>query len=251
MLSLLPKCMVAYGHVLFRYRNIIFPVVLLTLVILFVPQSLANNVQFDRWLDAAGIFIILLGQTLRAAVIGLAYIKRGGVNKQIYADQLVTTGMFALCRNPLYTGNLLILCGLLLVHNNPWVYLLGGAFFLFSYRCIVMAEEQYLHKKFGEEYRRYCCSVNRWIPSLQNLAATVKSMNFDWRRVLYKDYTTMLTWLLSLLLLLSYEELLNEGWQQSMADVLLNSAIAMLAAILALWVRISKKNGRLTRKPLF
>ena len=72
-------------------------------------------------MDIAGVLIILSGLGLRAVVIGLAYIKRGGVNKMIHADTLVTNGLFAHCRNPLYAGNLLVVAGLLVIFNNPWV----------------------------------------------------------------------------------------------------------------------------------
>src|SRR4029078_8211515 len=82
--------------------------------------------------DALGLLLILLGQGLRAAVIGFATINRGGQNRLIHADDLVTDGLFAHSRNPLYVGNVLILSGLFLVHGTPWVVGLGIGFFCFS-----------------------------------------------------------------------------------------------------------------------
>ena len=106
--------------------------------------------------DAAGIALVVLGQALRIAVVGLAYIKRGGMDKRVYADELVSGGLFAHCRNPLYAGNALILAGLLLVHGAWPVLLLGGCFFAVTYRAIVAAEERYLEGRFGEGLFHAC-----------------------------------------------------------------------------------------------
>src|SRR5678815_5444661 len=65
-----------------------------------------------REMALAGLLIALSGQVLRAVTIGLEYIIRGGRNRQVYAEKLVTGGMFAHCRNPLYVGNFLVLVGL-------------------------------------------------------------------------------------------------------------------------------------------
>ncbi len=101
-------------------------------------------------MDAIGILVSLLGQSLRVLVIGLVYITRGGQNRQVWANALVDTGMFAHSRNPLYLANLLLFLGLAIVHNGWAMYLIVVPFFVFAYVCIVAAEEQYLYGRFGE-----------------------------------------------------------------------------------------------------
>ncbi len=199
--------LIAYGNFLFRYRNILFPAVLFVLFIFFKPYPFAEDENLDIWLDITGILIILIGQGIRAAVIGLAYIKRGGKQKRIHADTLVTEGIFAHCRNPLYVGNLFIIIGFLVIYNNFWVYLLGGGFFLFSYIAIVAAEELFLHRKFGAEFEQYRKRVNRWFINLRGIRKTLSTMTFNWQRVLFKDYTTFLTWFLTVFLILSFEQI--------------------------------------------
>ncbi len=78
--------------------------------------------------------------------------------------RLVQEGMFATSRNPLYVGNILVLVGLFVIHNNPLAYVLGGAFFLISYHAIVAAAERYLRGQFGQDYEDYCRRENRWLP---------------------------------------------------------------------------------------
>ena len=78
-------------------------------------------------MDAIGILVSLLGQSLRVLVIGLVYITRGGQNRQVWANALVDTGMFAHSRNPLYLANLLLFLGLAIVHNGWAMYLIVRA----------------------------------------------------------------------------------------------------------------------------
>ena len=144
-MSAVRKLYIAYGNFLFRYRNYIFPLVLLAIVVVTTPGTTAPDILSTL----VGIAVILSGQIIRAAVIGLDYIKRGGINKQVAAESLVVTGIFAHCRNPLYVGNLLILCGLLIVYGNLWAGLAGVLFFYLSYSAIIMAEEYFLAAKFG------------------------------------------------------------------------------------------------------
>src|SRR5699024_8139577 len=141
------------GRFLFKYRNTVFPLVLVVLLGLLRPRLPLGSVRLDIILDAVGILIVVSGLALRALVIGLEYIKRGGQNKQVYADELVTGGIFHACRNPLYVGNILLLLGLLVVFGNPWALLVGAVLGLGAYHAIVAAEEAYLSVRFEDAYR--------------------------------------------------------------------------------------------------
>jgi phospholipid methyltransferase len=199
----------------------------------------------DNWTDLLGLAIALAGQALRFAVIGYAYIKRGGKNKQVYAERLVTDGFFRHSRNPLYLGNLIVLLGLFIIHGNPWVYALGVPFFLFAYSAIVAAEEAYLRGKFGEEYEEYCRQVNRWLPDFRGLRRTMNSMRFAWRRVVLKEYGSTFAWCAGALLLLAYDTLAYFQYEQRQAY--LNGLAALLVAATANWLMIRwlKKSRRL------
>ena len=242
--------LIRYGIFLFRARNAVFPLVTILVLALFKPVQPFGSAAADFWLDALGLLIILSGQGVRAAVIGLAYIKRGGVNKKIYADTLVREGIFAHARNPLYLGNLLTLSGLFIIHNNPWVYLLGGGFFVLSYTAIVAAEERYLADKFGADYADYCRQVGRWVPNLRGLARTMGGMTFNWRRVVMKDYSTVHTWSTAVVALVAYEYVVEHGLAASQT-VLAAAAVGVIAlALAALGIRALKKSGRLHDRPV-
>lgn len=232
-----------YGHFLFKWRNYLFPIILITLFLIFPPTVFKNDL-YNTIIIVTGILVVITGQVVRAAVIGLVYIKRGGVDKKIYADTLVTDGIFKHCRNPLYVGNLLIIAGFLILHSNPWVYLIGGLFFLISYQAIVTAEETFLSGKFGSEFEEYCRHTGRWFINPIGLSATMQSMQFNWRRVLAKDYSTMATWMIVVLFLMILKHVRQYGFNNSeflVATLVIFAAIA----IFAVSVRVSKKTGKL------
>ena len=134
------------------------------------------------------------------------------LNRQVWANSLVDTGMFAHSRNPLYVANLLFFLGLAIVHNGWAMYLIVLPFFMVAYCCIVAAEEEYLHGRFGEAYEDYCRRVPRWLPSLRGLSSTLRSTEFDWLKVLRKEYGTPFAWTSGLLLLL----VLGALWAESL-----------------------------------
>jgi protein-S-isoprenylcysteine O-methyltransferase Ste14 len=238
--------LVACGNFFFRYRNAVFPLVMLALFATFPPGWSGASERLNLGLNLAGLALALSGQVLRAAVIGFAYIKRGGLNKQVYATTLVTDGFFGICRNPLYVGNLLMQVGLLVIHGNPWVLVLGMAFFVFAYMSIVAAEECFLSGKFGEDYSAYCCAVNRWWPDFGRLARSTEGMRFVWRRVVIKDYSTLCSNLVTALLLLAYEAVYQHGLPAAQSQLTVYGVLLVLLGTAALAVRYAKKSGQLT-----
>lgn len=182
--------MVALGNFLFHHRNKLFPIFYL---LLFVPSPrVADDVM---WMLGVGFVVALAGQAIRIGTIGLKYIIRGGRGRRVYAEDLVTDGIFAHCRNPLYVGNILILGGLGIMSNSVLFNLVATPLFVFMYSAIVRAEEDFLRGRFGEAYDRYADDVNRWLPSAWGLGGTLGSMEFNWRRVLIREYTTTYIWL--------------------------------------------------------
>jgi protein-S-isoprenylcysteine O-methyltransferase Ste14 len=79
-----------------------------------------------------------------------------------HPDKLITTGVFAFSRNPIYVAFAIILLGQFLVFSN-WILLvyLGAAAWLFHRQ--VLREEDYLKKHYGQEYAEYCKRVRRYL----------------------------------------------------------------------------------------
>jgi len=235
----------AAGNFFFRQRNWLFPLTFVVIAVASRPRMFLGRPEADRWMDLVGLFIILAGQTIRVLVIGLAYIRRGGKNKKIYADDLVVNGIFAHSRNPLYLGNILILSGLLVVLNSPAGWGLGLPFFLFAYWAITLAEEKFLRSKFGRQYEEYVARVNRFFPSLAGLGTTIRSMQFQWQRVVRKEYGSTFTWIVTLVALLVWERLTWWGVDRSLPAIQAAAVALVLTIVGYLTARVLKKAKRL------
>lgn len=232
-----------WGNFLFHTRNVLFPV-LIALVLYLWPPVAIDNVP-GVYFMAAGLIMIILGQGLRILAIGLSYIVRGGRMRRIYAENLVTDGLFSHSRNPLYVGNILIVIGFVFVSGNLTGLIVGSLAFLIIYRLIVHSEESFLSAKFGEPYAAFCADVPRWIPRFKGLQETINNYDFDWPKVAVKEYGTIMTSLMVPLGLIAYKLNLANKLGEYQA-LLIGLAVLVLAAYGL--VRFLKKTGRL--KPM-
>jgi protein-S-isoprenylcysteine O-methyltransferase Ste14 len=233
--------MIQIGNFFFKYRNLLF-ILLYGLLFLPSPELFTENIfhaDYKTWPLVIGLFVTVLGQAIRGDTIGLAYIVRGGKDKKVYAEHLVSTGIFSHCRNPLYVGNILMLLGVGILANSLIYVAIIMPLFLFIYQAIVLAEEHFLRGKFGADFDAYCAKVNRWIPSLKGISATFSSMEFNWKRWVLKEYTTQFIWLAGIVLLIIR--------LYQIEDVLKNSIYAVLVlGFFYLYVRYLKKSGKMT-----
>lgn len=109
----------------------------------------------------AGVLFCLAGLLLLLwSLVSFGRSFRVGIDMH-HADKLITTGVFALSRNPIYVAFALILLGQFLVHPT-WILLayMGAAVWLFNRQ--VLREEDYLKKHYGKQYLEYCNRVRRY-----------------------------------------------------------------------------------------
>jgi len=212
--------MIAFGNFFFRYRNVLFP---LAFALVFLPGP--SILQEPAHALAAGATLALLGEAIRVATIGLKYIIRGGRDRRVYAEDLVTGGLYAHTRNPMYVGNLLILAGIALASNSWSCVAVAVPLFIFVYACIVAAEEDYLRGRFGASFEAYARDVPRWGLRLAGLASTVRASHFRWRRVLVKEYGTLAGWIAALCALGLIRVTGTETW-----------SVTILVTVAALWL---------------
>lgn len=231
--------MVKLGNFLFHYRNILFPVFYL---FLFIPSPHLFSDYRVAWL--VGFAVAMFGQICRVATIGLKYIIRGGKNRRVYAEDLITEGLFAHTRNPLYVGNVSILIGLGLMTNTLLFNLVMSPLFILIYQAIIRAEENFLRNKFGKGFDEYCADTNRWLPRLKGLGETMSSMEFNWNRVIIKEYTSAYIWLsgavlviLKTLYRLPSKTLFNNYW----LPLVITLAVLLVLYLFTRYLKKSKK----------
>jgi protein-S-isoprenylcysteine O-methyltransferase Ste14 len=98
---------------------------------------------------------------LLASLISFGRSFRVGIDVD-HPDELVTAGVFAYSRNPIYVGLFVVLVGQFLVFPNwvPLVYLAAGTW-LFHRQ--VLLEEEFMRRQYGEQYAAYCRRVRRYV----------------------------------------------------------------------------------------
>ena len=237
--------MVQIGNFFFKHRNWLF---IFFYGALFIPSwPIVSKQKFGEnylwWPIIIGLIVTTSGQLIRGFTIGLAYIVRGGKEGKPYAEGLVTDGIFNHCRNPLYVGNILMLLGVGILANSLLYVVVIIPIFLFIYQAIVLAEEDFLRKKFGNQFDDYCKTVNRWVPDLRGLGKTMNGMEFKWKRWILKEHTTQYIWLagIILILLLRYPELTNSNiTTRNTVGIILLSALTLLYIL----IRVLKKTNR-------
>lgn len=77
-------------------------------------------------------------------------------------SKVVKSGVFSISRNPLYFGIVMMFIGIAMVFNLLWILLLLVLSFIICHYVLIFPEERYLSTRFGEEYKIYAASVNRW-----------------------------------------------------------------------------------------
>lgn len=86
------------------------------------------------------------------------------INKKAKEGTLVTSGVYGIVRNPIYTAFLFLFTALLLFARNYILLLLPPVFWIFLTILLKNTEEKWLKETFGKEYELYCKNVNRIIP---------------------------------------------------------------------------------------
>ena len=142
------------GALLFRYRGV------LPVPFLLVPLLAPGQQTRAGWI--LGTLLIVAGEALRLAGVSAAgtVTRRRSRNVQ----RLVTYGIFAWMRNPLYVGNFLIWVGFVAGSGVLWFLPVVVVLFAVEYSFIVRYEEGVLESIFGEEFLAYKAGTPRWFP---------------------------------------------------------------------------------------
>ncbi|WP_182706481.1 methyltransferase family protein [Thermomonospora cellulosilytica] len=116
--------------------------------------------------QTTGTVVALLGVAATlAAQMSMGDSWRIGVD-EAERTALVTTGAFALARNPIFTAMIITAAGLAAMVPNP-VTLLALALTVVAIELQVrIVEEPYLRRTHGDAYERYAAAVGRFLPGI-------------------------------------------------------------------------------------
>jgi hypothetical protein len=140
-----------------------------------------------------------------------------------------------------------MLFGLIIIHNGILMYAVCLPFYLFLYWSITLAEENYLRNKFGQVYEDYAKRVPRFLISFKGLFSTLKGMQYDWKKVIRKEYGTIFAFVTTAMALLVWERITADGFEAAcgyLNFMLILWSPAVLAYLVAF---VAKKTGILGR----
>lgn len=90
----------------------------------------------------------------------------GPVKMMKETKHLVTTGPYAICRNPMHVGVFLYYMGFACALNSLSSLVLPFGIMLFAYFAAVALDEPRLKKEFPEEFAQYSSRVPRFFPRI-------------------------------------------------------------------------------------
>jgi protein-S-isoprenylcysteine O-methyltransferase Ste14 len=125
------------------------------------PSVVRRRLFDSEVLAGVGVGLCLAGLSLFLwGLISFGRSFRVGIDTE-RPDKLVTGGVFAFSRNPIYLAFGLVLLGQFLVFPN-WVFLAYMVAGVWLFHRQVLREEAFLRRHYGQEYEDYCKRVRRY-----------------------------------------------------------------------------------------
>ena len=123
----------------------------------FIPVITFTNMRWIFILIGILCFIIGITLWLKAVIIDR-------LDTHIIKNELVTTGVYAYVRNPVYSAFMFVCTGVLLIYGNLVLLVLPIIYWGFMTVLMKLTEEKWLEDLYGKEYVQYRQRVNRCIP---------------------------------------------------------------------------------------
>lgn len=108
------------------------------------------------WLLVAGFLAMTLGAIRALGKAGTTVLPTRE------AEALVTSGPFAISRNPIYLGNTMLLAGIGFITGSVWFLILAIVAGFLTQKLAIEPEEKHMAARFGKKYRDYRKKVRRW-----------------------------------------------------------------------------------------
>lgn len=131
---------------------------------LFTPATISDPNSWSLRQYAAVFLLMTRAAILLKSIWSFARVGRGTLAPFDETNRLIVVGLYRYVRNPMYVGVILILLA------ESWFFwssrLLTYTVICFAVANIIVIayEENRLRYKYGDEFRRYCEHVGRWIP---------------------------------------------------------------------------------------
>jgi protein-S-isoprenylcysteine O-methyltransferase Ste14 len=150
----LPSFLFGYALVIYIIASNCFPLPMFAFV-----DRFFWDVEWLRWVGVAVCAAAHVSFIVCIVSFGNSF--RVGVDEE-HAGGLVTTGMYACSRNPMYVSLDALFCGIFLIFPNPGALLVLVTLPL-TFHFQIKKEEVFCREHYGADYIRYCEKVRRYL----------------------------------------------------------------------------------------
>lgn len=175
------------GNQFFKYRGqipLVFFVAAFGLMHVFPePTNWLNDARL-----ALALGLVVLGHLIRALAVGKRAAHTSGRNRdEQVAEALNSTGIYSMVRHPLYLGNITTYIGWAVFTGINWLVPVFLILFVAYYRLIIYAEEQFLSRKFGQNYLDWKNQTPLLLPAFWKYKANAQP--FSIKVILENEYS--------------------------------------------------------------
>lgn len=213
------------------------------LLIVSLPNIFFRNdkaTSFNVIAQIIGITFIVLGQILRVSSRGFKSEHSGN------GRLLIQGGPYALVRNPMYLGILLIGLGIILMLFKWWVACIFLLVFIARYLMLIFAEEKKLSALFSKEHQDYRKRVPRILPSITTVLKTdiveYLPIKLPWIK---KEIGSILAVLSVVFFFKSWQDIKNEGLSSYLKDAII--IIFTVILFISLIIYLNRRTAALER----
>jgi protein-S-isoprenylcysteine O-methyltransferase Ste14 len=224
------------GNQFFKYRGQI-PVLFFLLAFFLMHYFPAQNKWLDQSNTLIAVSLVVLGHLIRALAVGKRAAHTSGRNRdEQVAEALNSTGIYSMVRHPLYLGNITTYMGWVVFTGIDWLIPAMLIGFLFYYRFIIYAEEQFLTRKFGQDYLDWKSATPLLLPAFWKFRANPQPFSF--KTVLENEYSGIAASMTTAWVLLAFQWYVLGQFQEKSLLIL---AMALFIAVFTLGLRYLKK----------
>ncbi len=187
----LEKKLVSSGYWLFRWRSY-FPIVI---ILFFIPamgeyEYVGGSREMTTTWGLFCLIVGLLGLLFRIMVVGHTPQNTSGRNtREQIAEVLNTSGWYSVVRHPLYLGNYTMGLGISLFPYSWWMPVIYTFAFALYYERIMIAEEDFLRIKFGDDFEKWSAETPGFFPDFSRWDSP--SLNFSFKNILRREYSSL------------------------------------------------------------
>ena len=227
------------GNQFFKYRG---QIPLLFFLVAFILMHFFPI--YEHWLNpnysTAAMVLVVLGHLIRAFAVGNRATHTSGRNRdQQVAEALNSTGIYSMVRHPLYLGNITTYIGWAVFTGIDWLVPVFLILFVAYYRLIIYAEEQFLTRKFGQDYLDWRKQTPLLLPAFWKFKANPQPLSL--KVVLENEYSGWAASMTTAFVLIWFQVYLLGRLQENQIAL---AGMALFIVVFGLGMRYLKKKTR-------